>query len=158
MEANRKNRLFLPFSMSALLTLLVNALLRPLDDRIAQDLRRIDGWLRVVDILATSTGRADLDEEKGFILTMRSWTLSVVNDAATGADMGYRDWPCFKELEDSKGIVSPPLTETSEGNYEDMSLGDLGGIHPDVFPLDFWHSQNSWEALQATGAFNWPQC
>ena len=67
--------MFFEFSISAVLTLLVNGIVRPFSEDIGEDLRRVDTWLKVIDILATSSERADLLEKKEFLVHMRAWNL-----------------------------------------------------------------------------------
>lgn len=94
-------RLFFHFSISAVLTLLVNGIVRPFEDSIHLDLQRVDVWLRVIDKLARDSDRADILEKKNFLARMYQWTLRIVQEAASGQGPGAADLPCMYGITDS---------------------------------------------------------
>lgn len=74
-------RLFFEYSICASLTLLVNAIVRPLDMHLEEDIKQVNEWLQVVDILASTSERPDLLQTRQFLLGMREWALSRVKAA-----------------------------------------------------------------------------
>lgn len=130
--------MFFDYSLSAMLTLLVNGIVRPLDEHNAADLQRVDSWLRVVDILATESERPDLLEKKEFILHMRGWTVQKIEEASNpNAVAVANDYSCLRGDQD-----------ISAGNVEragdDVWWPDLTEFHADIFPLPMV-SREVWE-------------
>lgn len=130
-----------------MLTLLVNGIVRPFNEHAANDLRRVDTWLRVIDILATSSERADLLQKKEFLAHMRDWTRHVIEDGLSGIET-----ECFA------GQCRAYLDSADETTRDDVTTGlpGLGDYDPDVFPLDrlyVGHPAENW-AHQTSSA--WP--
>ena len=93
------------------------------------DLRRVDTWLKVIDILATSSERNDLLEKKEFLTHMRAWTLAVVRDATAGIETEDCAKAAREYLEWENAI-------TQNNEYVGTGMPEWDGMHPDVFPLD----------------------
>lgn len=94
-NANRNSRLFFHFSISAVLTLLVNGIVRPFEESVHLDLQRVDVWLRVIDKLARDSDRPDILEKKDFLARMYQWTSRIVQETASGQPPGAADLPCM---------------------------------------------------------------
>lgn len=131
--------MFFDYSVSAMLTLLVNGIVRPLDEHNAADLQRVDSWLRVVDILATESERPDLLEKKEFILHMRGWTVKAIEDAIDPAGVTHNpeEYACFRR--------NNAMAEAHAEVMPDPSWWpDLTNFHADIFPLPMV-SREVWE-------------
>ena len=122
----QNRRVFFEFSISAILTLLVNGIVRPLNDHAFDDLQRVDTWLQVIDILATSAERADLLQKKEFLVHMRTWMLKVMREAMSGRKFECEDQAYLTETE-------AVLEDKEDAMFEAPGLANF---HPDVFPLD----------------------
>ena len=132
-----------------MLTLLVNGIVRPLDGHAAHDLQRVDTWLQVIDILATSSERPDLLQKKDFLLHMRTWTVHVVRDTLSGRDNGC----CERQ-----NVAYLERAGSSTQDEEDaFGISDLGNVHPDVFPLDqLYLGQTGQSWMDNAAAIAWP--
>lgn len=130
-------RMFFDYSISAMLTLLVNGIVRPTDSHNPGDLKRVDSWLAVIDILTTESERTDLLEKKEFILHMRQWTLKVIASTQNGEGFSLADYPCLNERYGS-------ARDSGELGVDDQWLPDLTDVHPDTFPLPLV-SREVWE-------------
>lgn len=129
--------MFFDYSISAMLTLLVNGIVRPTDEHNAEDLRRVDTWLRVTDILATESERPDLLEKKEFILHMRTWTLKVIEATQERREFDMANEYPFVPERDGRAVQEGELV------VDDQWLPDLTDVHADIFPLplvgrEFW--------------------
>ncbi|KAK3717962.1 hypothetical protein LTR37_005388 [Vermiconidia calcicola] len=125
--------LSLHFSISAVLTLLMNGILRPLAPEVTHDLRRVDEWLRVIGVLATTTGRPDLLEEQQFLVRMRAWTSEVLQEAL------FRGRSECVESQAIPGHDQGPITFDADETQAALGTDWVSGTsvqHPDVFPLD----------------------
>lgn len=129
--------MFFDYSISAMLTLLVNGIVRPTDSHNPEDLKRVDTWLAVIDILATESERPDLLEKKEFILHMREWTLKVIHSTQNGDPLSLADYPCLNERYGN-------AVNNGELCVDDQWLPDLTDVHPDTFPLPLV-SRDAWE-------------
>ena len=129
--------MFFDYSISAMLTLLVNGIVRPTDTHNAGDLKRVDTWLAVIDILATESERPDLLEKKEFILHMRGWTLKVIRSTQNGEPFSLTDYPCLQERYGN-------AINNGELCVDDQWLPDLTDVHADTFPLPLV-SREVWE-------------
>jgi hypothetical protein len=138
-------RLYFEFSICAVLTLLVNGIVRPFGEHISEDLRRVETWLKVIDILATSSERHDLLEKKEFLTHMRAWTLKVVNDHSVGTDTDECVRAAREYLESEAALQS--------NAFDGL---DMGGLHPDVFPLDQIHEGNLLRDSWMDDGMTWP--
>ena len=143
------DRLFFEFSISAMLTLLVNCIVRPLNDYTAADLRRVDTWLRVIDILATSSERPDLLQKKEFLVHMRAWTLHVMQDTLAG-----RETECVAKQTQAYLDGTEKLPEDRDDEY--LGMTHFGNLHPDVFPLDQLYVGPTREDWVDGSAIAWP--
>jgi hypothetical protein len=141
--------MFFEFSISAVLTLLVNGIVRPFSENIGEDLRRVDTWLKVIDILATSSERADLLEKKEFLMHMRAWTLHVVSDSLAGNETECCARAAREYLESEKALIQ-------DGDFAAMGMPELEGMHPDVFPLDQIYEGNLLKDSWMDDGMTWP--
>lgn len=140
--------MFFDYSLSAMLTLLVNGIVRPTDEHNAEDLKRVDTWLRVIDILATDSERPDLQEKKEFILHMRDWTLKVIQATRERSDFSLAvDYPCLHERYGSS-------VANGELFVDDQWLPDLMDVHADIFPLPMIDREvwEPWSTIPTQGA------
>ena len=138
--------MYFDFSICAVLTLLVNGIVRPFGQHISEDLRRVETWLKVIDILATSSERHDLLEKKEFLMHMRAWTLKVVQNDAVGNDI-----ECIQAAREY--IESEASLQTNGFEALDMTVE---GLHPDVFPLDQIHEGNLLRDSWMDDGMTWP--
>lgn len=144
--ANGNARLFFDFSISAVLTLLVNGIVRPLNEYAIQDLQRVDVWLRVIDKLAADSERPDLLEKRDFLASMRQWTLRVVQEAMSGEDSGVRGLPCLQEFTGSyPGAALQSQFGQDDSIWDAQWIPELSGAQSDVFPAGLWHASDVWE-------------
>ena len=141
--------MFFEFSISAVLTLLVNGIVRPFNEHITQDLQRVDTWMKVIDVLATSSDRSDLLEKKEFLMHMRAWTLHVVQDHVAGNETECCGRSAREYLESEKAIL-----QVSE--YSGLDLPELEDMHPDVFPLDRIYEGNLVKDSWMDDGMTWP--
>lgn len=139
--------MFFDYSISAMLTLLVNGIVRPNDTRNSDDLRRVDTWLRVIDLLSTESERPDLLEKKEFILHMRTWTLKVIQDSRTRADFSLTEYPCLHERY-GNAVMNGELM------VDDGWLPDLQHAHADIFPLPMV-AREVWEPWSMSPQVAW---
>ena len=145
--------MFFHFSISAVLTLQVNGIVRPLNDQAHCDLRRVDTWLNVVDILATSSERPDLLEKKEFLDHMKGWTLHALQNATSGTDSELQHLlPCLSKLKSSNMF---PDVADDETNLDSQRIPELGHVQPDVFPLGLLNDSNLGDSWSSNVAFNW---
>lgn len=142
--------MFFEFSICAVLTLLVNGIVRPFSKYISEDLRRVDAWFKVIDILATSSERSDLLEKKEFLKHMRSWTLHVVQD-----HFESRNSDCFDKA--AQAILESEKAAGHGAEFGDVDMPELDGFHPDLFPLDALYDghllRDNWHD---DGIITWP--
>jgi hypothetical protein len=109
--------LFFDYNISAVLTLLLNYVVRPLEDQfLSADRRRVEDWMQVIELLANTSERPDLLEKRDFLLGMKAWSLEAVQIARASAGPWYNE--CL------------PLPVNDQADWSDF--------HPDVFPLDQW--------------------
>lgn len=136
--------MFFDYSISAMLTILVNGIVRPIGTHNAEDLKRVDTWLRVIDILATDSERPDLLEKKEFILHMRSWTLKVMQASKDRSDLNLElEYPCLHERYGN-------AVANGEFSIDDQWLPDLTDVHADIFPLPMV-AREVWEPWTHSG-------
>ena len=149
--------MFFHFSICAVLTLLVNGIVRPLDNEVGTDLRRVDTWVQVIDILAISSERSDLLKKKEFLHYMRTWTLHVVQDALLGGGGEVNDLPCLTEWKqrNASGHASSLELPVDEPNLGWDWLSDVGHVQPDIFPLDLINTGNSIDSWPANNGIPW---
>ena len=137
-----------------MLTLLVNGVVRPQNEHAIPDLHRVDMWLRVVDILATSSERKDLLEKKEFLANMRRWTVKAIQDAWSkpGTELGLQSLADVRDANNFEMIQLPTVEENEPKSNPDWTSG-LINIQPDVFPLN---QIQPWEEWSSNVAFTWP--
>ena len=116
------------YSISAVLTLLVSAIVRPLDETVAQDLQRVEAWLRVIDKLATDSERPDLLEQKDFLDSMKQWALRVVQEATYTAISETMHFPSIQEN------IGTPTLQLQLGNDENIWNAPWIQTDPDLSP------------------------
>ncbi len=141
--------MFFEFSISAVLTLLVNGIVRPSSEYVGEDLRRVDTWLKVIDVLATSSDRADLLEKREFLIHMRAWTLHVISDSLVGSESESCVRAAREYLESERAL-------DQDGEFAAMGMPELEGMHPDVFPLDQIHEGNLFRDSWLSDGMTWP--
>lgn len=136
--------MFFDYSVSAMVTLLVSGIVRPRDEHNAEDLKRVDTWLRVVDILATESERPDLLEQKKFISQMRGWTVQKIRAAFDPDRYSLADLPpCMHERHDVAGV-------DEELFIDEQWLPDFtSDVHADIFPLPMV-AREVWEPWSTT--------
>lgn len=124
MSANSTIRLFFNFSISAVLTLLVNGIVRPFDENVTLDLQRVDVWLRVIDKLAKDSDRLDLLEKRDFLARMQQWTSRVVQEAIAGLrSSDLTSMRCIKGFTGSRDRA-----EEQEQFVDDYAIWDASWI------------------------------
>lgn len=141
--------MFFEFSICAVLTLLVNGIVRPFGEYISDDLRRVDTWLKVIDILATSSERSDLLEKKEFLMHMRAWTQHVVQDHIHGDETECCGRAAREYLESERALLQA-------NEFEGLDMPVLEGMHPDVFPLDQIYEGNLVKDSWLDDGMTWP--
>ncbi|KAK5168971.1 uncharacterized protein LTR77_006280 [Saxophila tyrrhenica] len=134
--------LYFEHSVSAVLTLLVNGIVRPLGEGLSEDFRRIDEWISVIDVLASTSERADLLRKKQFLLDMRTWMLSCVKDAL--AEKSAKD--VAAQTQAPLDALDLPDTQWSDNPMRYDWAIDGSSLHPDNFPLD----QLEWDWLDSS--------
>lgn len=140
--------MFSEFSISAVLTLLVNGIVRPFGEHIGEDLRRVDTWIKVIDILATSSERQDLIEKKEFLMHMRVWTFNVVQDHLAGNEGQY----CYKA---AREYLESENASLQANGFDEVEMA-MEGLHPDVFPLGQLHDGNFLKESWLDDGMTWP--
>lgn len=140
----KRGRLFFDYSISAMLTLLANGIVRPCDPNGPADLTRVDQQLRVIDLLATSTERPDLLEKKEFVLHMRLWTVTVLQAAKEKADFSYSELPCVKARYGDGSESAGADQQAVDALFGDCMPYMDDNLHPDVFPYDLMNSRAPW--------------
>lgn len=141
-------RMFSEFSISAVLTLLVNGIVRPFGEYIGEDLRRVDTWIKVIDILATSSERQDLIEKKEFLIRMRTWTFHVVQDHFAGND----EHSCTKA---AREYLESERASFQANEFDGVDVA-MEGLHPDVFPLDQLYDGSLLKDSWLDDGMTWP--
>lgn len=145
-DADTMTRLFFNFSISAVLTLLVNGIVRPFDDYVNLDLQRVDVWLRVIDKLARDSDRLDLLEKRDFLDRMQKWTSRVVQEAIAGLrSSDVTSMRCIKGFTGSRDHA-----EDNERFVDDYTIWDaswipeLDNYQAEGFPEDMLIPDNMW--------------
>ena len=121
----------------------MNGVVRPLDNGLYDDFRRVDEWLQIVEALASSSERADLLEKKQFLIDVRTWATSCVRAALAEKDAS----DCAAQARasfDALGLSDGRWYDTPfQSNWTTQETA----LHPDVFPLDH---QSDWDWLHSS--------
>lgn len=61
--------------------MLVNAIVAPLDAHLEDNIKQVNEWIPVIDLLASASERPDLLQKKQILLDMRDWASSRIKAA-----------------------------------------------------------------------------